>query len=216
VRMPSHPVALALIGEAGVPIAAPSANTSTRPSPTEASHVRGDFNGKIPLILDGGKTDIGVESTVLDLTTKVPVLLRKGKITKKDIERIIGRVQMHIKKIKGVVKSPGQKYKHYAPKASLILVRGGTRVVKEVISKYRKKKVFVITFSENKDKYPNAYTVYVIGKKHNTITAAKNLFSLLRKCDENGAEVIIIEAIIEKGIGEALMDRISRAASMIV
>lgn len=215
VRMPSHPVALALIRGAGVPIAAPSANTSTRPSPTEAKHVYDDFNGRIPLILDGGKTNIGVESTVLDLTTNIPTLLRKGKITKKDIEKVIGAIQIHVKKTKGVVKSPGQKYKHYAPKASLILVYGGKEVVKKVISKYTGKKVFVITFSENKNKYSSAGWVYVFGKKQDTITAAKNFFSLLRKCDENGADIIIVEAVIERGVGEALMDRISRAASEI-
>ncbi len=216
VRMPSHSVAFALIRGAGVPIAAPSANTSTRPSPTEARHVYDDFNGKIPLILDGGKTNIGVESTVLDLTTKIPILLRKGKITKKDIEKVIGSIQVHVKKTKGVVKSPGQKYKHYAPKASLILVRGGIQAVKRIISRYSKKKIFIITFSENKDKYSGVHEIYIFGKKQNTIAAAKNFFSLLRKCDKNGADIIIVEAVIENGVGEALMDRISRAASMIV
>jgi len=216
VRTPSHSVALALIREARIPIAAPSANISTRPSPTEAKHVYDDFNGKIPLILDGGKTNIGVESTVLDLTTKVPILLRKGKITKKDIEKIIGPIHVCVKKIKGIVKSPGQKYKHYAPKASLILVRGGRRMVKKIISKYSNKKIFVITFSENKNTYPEAHKTYVLGRKQNVVVAAKNFFSLLRKCDNNGADIIIVEAIIEKGIGEALMDRISRAASLIV
>lgn len=213
VRIPSHPVALALIRGAGVPIAAPSANTSTRPSPTEARHVCDDFDGRIPLILDGGKTNIGVESTVLDLTTNVPTLLRKGKITKKDIEKIIGVIKTHVKKTKGVVKSPGQKYKHYAPRAPLILVYGGTTAVKKVISKYSRKKIFIITFSENRDKYSEAYKIYILGKKQNTIAAAKNFFSLLRKCDHNGADVIIVEAVIEEGVGEALMDRISRAAS---
>lgn len=216
VRIPSHPVALALIREAGIPIAAPSANTSTRPSPTEAKHVYDDFNGRIPLILDGGKTNIGVESTVLDLTTNIPTLLRKGKITKKDIEKVIGSIQIHVKKTKGVVKSPGQKYKHYAPKASLVLVYGGIKAVKKIISKYSKKKIFVITFSEHMDKYPKTCEIYVLGKKQNTNAAAKNFFSLLRKCDKNGADMIIVEAVIEKGVGEALMDRISRAASMIV
>ncbi len=216
VRIPSHPVALALIREAGIPIAAPSANTSTRPSPTEAKHVYEDFNGKIPLILNGGKTNIGVESTVLDLTINVPTLLRKGKVTKKDIEKVIGVIKVHVKKTKGVVKSPGQKYKHYAPKASLVLVYGGIKAVKKIISKYSKKKIFVITFSEHMDKYPKTCEIYVLGKKQNTIAAAKNFFSLLRKCDKNGADVIIVEAVVEKGVGEALMDRISRAASMIV
>jgi L-threonylcarbamoyladenylate synthase len=216
VRVPSHPVALALIKKAGVPIAAPSANMSTRPSPTEARHVYEDFNGKIPLILDGGKTDIGVESTVLDLTTKVPILLRKGKITKRDIEKVIGVIKIYTKKTKGVVKSPGQKYKHYAPKASLILVRGGVKIVKKIISKYNKKNIFIITFSENKNKYPGVRETYILGKKWNTVVAAKKFFSLLRECDKNGADIIIVEAIIEKGVGEALMDRISRAASMIV
>lgn len=216
IRMPSNPIALALIKESGVPIAAPSANKSTCPSPTEAKHVFEDFKNKIPLILDGGKTNIGVESTVLDLTTTRPVLLRKGKVTKENIEKVIGAIKVHTKEKSGIVKSPGQKYRHYAPKATLVLSRRGGKFISKIIKKYKNKNVFVITFLEDKRKYVDVKKTYMFGRRGDVAMAAKKFFSLLRRCDNEGADVIIVQSVIEKGVGAALMDRISRAASKIV
>lgn len=213
VRMPDHPVAYALIKEAGVPIAAPSANASTRPSPTTAAHVIEDMNGKTPLILDGGKTHIGIESTVLDLTTRTPALLRKGKITLSEIEKIIGSVVPHTEKKNGRIKSPGQKYRHYAPKAKLILVSGGVRAVRRVMREYTASRIFVITFFEKKERYSEAFRTFVFGRKNDTDIAGKNFFSLLRRCDRGGADIIIVEEPPKNGVGDALIDRISRAAS---
>lgn len=214
VRMPNHPVALALIQKSGVPIAAPSANISTRPSPTLAKHVYEDFKEKIPLILDGGHTNIGIESTVVDLTENPPILLRKGKITKREVENVIGPVLLSIEKRKGKkVRSPGQKYRHYAPKAKLLLVSGGSAAVKKNIARYQKEKVCVITFAEKKELYKEAYKTFVFGKRNDPISAAKVFFSLLRVCDRKNADVIIVEPPSKKGVGDALRDRISRAAS---
>lgn len=120
VRMPSHPAALALLRETGVPVAAPSANTSGRPSPTKAEHVVEDLDGKIPMVLDGGKVEVGVESTIVDFTGEVPVILRPGKITKDELEKtLLTEVLMSTPSVKEdtVPKAPGMKYKHYAPKA---------------------------------------------------------------------------------------------------
>lgn len=216
VRMPSHPIALELIRKSMCPIAAPSANTSTRPSSTRASHVRDDFDGVIPLILDGGKTNIGVESTVLDLSSLHPTLLRKGEISRTDLEKVIGKIYVHTNKKNGIVKSPGQKYRHYAPKAFLILAQHGEKSVNRALRVYKNKKVFVITFSERKKSYPSAEETHVWGAKGDVVSAAKKFFEIVRECDKKGADVIIVEKILEKGVGEALMDRISRSASKII
>lgn len=216
IRMPAHPVALDLIRVSAVPIAAPSANISTRPSSTEAKHVLDDLGGNIPLILNGGKTSVGIESTVLDITSRTPTILRKGKVSKKDIEMIIGPIAEHAVKKRGKVKSPGQKHKHYAPIADLILVHGGTKKTKEVIKKYDGKQVFVITFFERKKDYRDAKKTLVLGKIGDESTAAKNLFSLLRECDRSGADIIVVEAPSRRGIGDALLDRISRGAKTVV
>ena len=146
VRMPDNRIALALIREAGVPLAAPSANSFGKPSPTSAEHVFQDLCGKIDVILDGGNTDIGVESTVLDLTTDPPTLLRPGGITLEKLKTVLDRVRMHPaakgKKTRAVAKSPGMKYKHYAPNADVILVEGRRpkleRKVQQLADRYRK------------------------------------------------------------------------------
>src|SRR5699024_3817012 len=128
IRMPNHPIALGLIEMSGVPIAAPSANTSGKPSPTEAHHVVEDLNGKIDMIIDGGSTGVGVESTVLDLSETPPTILRPGGITLEDLQEIIPNVVEDLSIIKDskdiVPKSPGQKYRHYAPKADMIVFTG--------------------------------------------------------------------------------------------
>ena len=191
VRMPKNKIALDLIKMARVPIAAPSANTSTRPSPTKAEHVFDDLNGKIDIIVDGGKTDVGLESTVIDLTSKIPTILRPGKITKEEIEKLIGKVFAKTKSGKNV-KSPGMKYKHYSPKAKVILA--SKKEIKKISKKFKDKKIGIIFCGNSLEEY------------------AKNIFSEFREMDKMGIEVILAEKVEEKGIGVAIMNRLKKAA----
>jgi L-threonylcarbamoyladenylate synthase len=200
VRMPANEIALRLIKEAGVPIAAPSANLSGKPSPTTAKHVFDDLNGKIDCILDGGRTKIGVESTVLDVTTTPPTLLRPGGVGKEQIEELIGRIVVPIRMHSDVPKSPGTKYRHYAPHAKIIICKNEEEIA-EKLCYLRKNKVktAILRFNENPEK------------------TAKNLFALLRKFDSQGVEVILcepIEKIKKEGIGLAVIDRLKRAAGV--
>ena len=202
VRMPSHPIALTLIRKS-FPLAAPSANLAGKPSATKAEHVKDDFKNKIPLILDGGKATIGVESTVLDLTKKTPLLLRPGKITIKQIEKVIGPIDVFvIKKGKKIVAtSPGMKYRHYAPKAKVIIIKGNPQKVKAKIKNLQKK-------------YKKKH-VAILRKKTHKQTASL-LFSFFRKCDKQGVKIILIEGMAEQGLGHALVNRVEKAATNIL
>ncbi len=194
IRMPNNKIALELIKQSGIPVAAPSANVSTRPSPTEAKHVLEDLDGKIDAIIDGGRTDIGLESTVIDLTSETPTILRPGKITKEELEKVIGKIEIKTKAGK-VAKAPGMKYKHYSPKARVILVRK-----KEIPSLKRKlgtKKTGIILKEGTFEEF------------------AKSLFSKFREMDKRGIEVILVEKIKEKGLGVAIMNRLKKAAGEI-
>lgn len=213
VRMPSHRIALELICAAGVPIAAPSANTFGRPSPTSARDVLEDLDGKIDCVLDGGRTRIGVESTVLDLSGKKPMLLRPGKITLEELEKTIGKIRVHplVRRQapcgkgnkKTAARSPGLAYRHYAPRAEVILVEGhGKKAVKK-ISELKAglggKKVFVLrTLGISKEKL------------------ASQLFDKFRGADRKGADVIIVQGVDDRGLGLAVMNRIRKAAARIV
>lgn len=200
VRMPSNKIALELIKQTG-PIAAPSANISGKPSATTAEHVKEDFKEKIKIILDGGKTQIGLESSVIDLTTKNPVLLRPGKITKEEIEKAIGKIK--IAKTSKKPKSPGMKYKHYSPSVPVIL----TTNPKLEIEKHKKggKKVAAICFAKcgaDEEYNPKDLEDY-----------AKNLFYLFRKFEKKN-DAIIVEKVSEKGIGRAILNRIKKACGI--
>lgn len=210
VRMPSHKVALALIKESRVPIAAPSANLSGRPSPTNAAHVIADLSGKIPIIISSGSADIGLESTVLNLTSIVPTILRPGKITPEDLRHVIGRVRVPhpiMQKIMRKSRSPGMKYRHYSPKAEVVVVIG--KNPKKVILEMRKlkKNSAVIGFSG----YGN--NSYVCSDLKDM---AKVLFRKFREFDKKGIGTIYVEGVPEKGFGLALMNRIKKAATIIV
>lgn len=219
IRMPDNKIALALIRGSKVPIAAPSANLAGKPSPTSAEHVIHDLYGKIDIILDGGKTRIGVESTVLDLTTGTPTLLRPGGITLEELESFLGRIKLHSvvksrKKIgKVFAKSPGMKYKHYAPEAELIVVEGKTKVIRKKIQKlvneYKNegKRVGIITAS--KHNY-DADVVKFVGRDLKTI--AKNLFKTFRELDEEKVDVILAESVKTSGMGLAIMNRLKKAS----
>ncbi len=218
VRMPNHPVALELIRRSGVAIAAPSANRSGKPSPTLAQHVLEDLNGRIAWIIDGGPCEIGLESTVLDVTEETPVLLRPGGITLEMLEQVVGKV-ISDKSMNRMSrpKSPGLKYKHYAPKGEVIVVSGrASKVcqwVNEQLLDNEKKSIksVILTASEHVQNYGNgAGKSYGSCKKPEEIAA--NIFRLFRECDEQGIEKIYVEAVPKEGIGYAIMNRIEKAA----
>jgi L-threonylcarbamoyladenylate synthase len=220
IRMPRNNVALALIKKSGLPIAAPSANISGRPSPTKASHVKDDLNGKIKLILDGGSTEIGIESTVIDMTQRAPVILRPGGISKELIECEIGKVSFHNSLLglsmrpTKINKSPGMKYRHYSPNAQVILVEGSEFNTKNKIIELNEKlriegkKVCIMTTS--KSLKVNADMIQYMGKSVEVI--ARNLFSNLRKADKNNIDIIIVQGIQYNKGGFAIMNRLRRAS----
>lgn len=218
VRMPSNKIARALIRAAGGYIAAPSANLSGRPSPTFAKYVIEDMTGRIDMILDGGGSDIGLESTILDLTGEAPTILRPGYITEELLREVIGGVELDagsIDETSGQApKAPGMKYRHYAPKGVLTIVEGDTDRVTEYISgqlaKCRRegKKTGVLAQVETAEGYP-ADSVKVL---ENEKAAAKGLFAALREFDEENVQVIYAEAFRETGVGRAVMNRLLKAA----
>ncbi|MGR9633261.1 L-threonylcarbamoyladenylate synthase [Bacillus cereus] len=215
VRMPDHPVALALIEEANVPVAAPSANRSGRPSPTLASHVYEDLNEKIAGIVDGGATGVGVESTVIDCTSAVPTILRPGGITKEQLEAVIGTVLLDpaLKDEKEKPKSPGMKYTHYAPKAPLSIVEGSREFIQRLVDEKKEEgfKVGVLTTEEYQHVY-NADVVLSCGVRSDLASVATKLYDVLRTFDASEVDVIFSESFPNEGIGNAIMNRLTKAA----
>jgi L-threonylcarbamoyladenylate synthase len=222
VRMPGHPVALALIKEAGVPIAAPSANISGLPSPTEGKHVLADLDGKVPLIIDGGETKVGLESTVVDVTVEPPLILRPGGITLEEIENIIGQAAFDPGLSQNEPpRSPGMKYTHYSPRADVIIVEGlEHEMAGKVISAFRKlagegKKVALLLSEETGREIQGRVTpcyFEILGSKNNLYLVAHRLFSSLRQSDRHGADIVLIESFPDQGVGAAVMNRIRKAA----
>lgn len=219
IRMPSHKVAMLLCKEAKLPIAAPSANLSGKPSPTNANHVVEDFMGKIACIIDAGSTNIGLESTVVDLTSKRATLLRPGGITAEQLKEVLPELKVHAvaraKRKASIAKSPGTKYRHYAPKAKLILVEGVKEKAIEKATKLAErfaenKKVALLILSSKKKSQLKGVIVKQLYQKS---LIAKRLFALLRKLDAENIDIIIVNAIDEKGIGLAIMNRLRRASS---
>ena len=215
VRMPSHSVALELLRKVQLPIAAPSANVSGKPSPTTAKHVADDLDGKIAGIVDGGDAQIGLESTVIDCTMELPVILRPGGVTKEEIEAVIGPVGIHEspRESDATPKSPGMKYKHYSPNAPMTIVKGGDEFFQRVISEARSngQKVGVLTVEENKFKY-EADVVLTCGTKEDILSVAKELYDVLREFDQYDVDIIYSESFDETGLGEAVMNRLSKAS----
>lgn len=259
IRMPDDPVANRLIALAGVPVAAPSANTSGRPSPTTADHVWQDMNGRIDMIIDGGPVGIGVESTIVDVSSAVPAVLRPGAITMEMLEEVLGEVSVD-PAILGPLsadvrpKAPGMKYKHYAPKADLTLVEPGTgadresgaeqvtgaeqktgadwntgaapetgldetqlqAMIRKVRELSREKieagyKVGVICTDESRDCYTDG-EVRSIGARKSQASVAHNLYALLREFDDLGVDYIFSESFPKDHLGQAIMNRLSKAA----
>ncbi len=221
VRFPSHKVALAVIDAAGVPLAAPSANLSGKPSPTTAQHVMRDLSGKIPMILDGGKCEVGLESTVIDLSGEIPTLLRPGGITLKQLRDAIGRVDINPKILEEVsddepVASPGMKYKHYAPNAPVVIVDGESEAFKKyVLDDMGDKKAAVLCFEEEADLFSDSeIPVITYGRLSHPEELAAELFSSLRELDDLSPDIIYArEPVCEDGIELAVVNRLSRAAA---
>ncbi len=221
VRMPDNDLALALIRAGGGYVAGPSANTSGRPSPTKASHVMEDLGGKIDAVIDGGSTGIGVESTIVDLTEDVPVVLRPGYINMEMLRKVIGEVRMD----KGLTsddpsvrpKAPGMKYRHYAPKADMVIVEGKRENVIRTINRLaaedirRGRRVAVLTTDEGAGAYPMGLVVSV-GTRKDEITIARHLYDSLRYFDKAGVDSVYSEAFDTPQVGGAVMNRLLKAA----
>lgn len=215
VRMPDHPVALALLKRTRLPIAAPSANRSGRPSPTTADHVWEDLNGRIAGIVDGGPTGVGVESTVLDCTGEVPVILRPGGITKEQLEAVIGEICIDpaLADDGQAPKSPGMKYRHYAPDAPLYLVEGTREDIQRLVDGKKQEglSVGVLTTAENEGFYRADY-VFACGQREILETVATSLYEALRHFNNTNADIIFSEMFPNEGVGHAIMNRLMKAA----
>ncbi len=223
VRMPSHPVALKLIKLARVPVAAPSANLSGRPSPTTGFHVLKDLKGKIDMIVDGGPSRWGIESSVVDFTGETPTILRPGAITKEMLEGIVGQVNYDpgLKSDTVAPKSPGVKYIHYAPRGDMYLVQGDNShlvaaKISELIKHYKSNnnKVALIATDEIikiVDSKRSDYTAS-LGSKHEQELIASRIYHLLRNCDKFNIDVILTEGLSEEGLGAAIMNRLLKAS----
>lgn len=219
VRMPDHKVALSLIREARTPIAAPSANTAGRPSPTKAQHVLDDLYGKVDVIIDGGETRYGLESTVVDLTVSPPQILRPGVITFEMLRSVLDAVQIHpaalhrIDERKVVAKSPGMRYRHYAPDADLVVIVGCEaevkKKIKEMIQNLKMKDLRVGVATTTGEDYQVDH-VEELGRSKREI--AKRLFDALRRLDKAGVDVILAEGVDEEGLGLAIMNRLKKAS----
>ena len=220
-RMPNHPLTLELISKVGIPLVGPSANLSTKPSPTKVEHVFEDMNGRIRGIVDGGSSTVGVESTVIDLTNdEGPVILRPGVITKEQIEAVIGPIQSTVKTTAGereVPKSPGMKYRHYAPKTPVFVVDGTIDAFEETIHKYKVqgKTVGVMARNAIVDTFENKVEgTYKMGTSVDDMNRA--LFDALRTLDHLKLDVILAESAPEVGVGIAYMNRLKKAASTVL
>ena len=216
IRMPSHPAALAMLRECQLPVAAPSANLSTRPSPTTAAHVLEDMDGRVPLILDGGPCEVGVESTVIDMTGAVPTILRPGAVTLEMIRKVLGRGAvadsvMRPLKEGEAAPSPGMRHKHYAPRGRLTIVKGEKdAVVREIIRRYdQSENAVILAVSDHLPEY-GARRAMDMGP--DLSAAAHSLFALLRKADDMGYARLFAEAVPDGGVGLAVMNRMARAA----
>lgn len=225
IRMPAHPVAQALIRAVHLPIAAPSANISGRPSPTTGQHVLRDMGGKIDAVVDAGPASIGVESTVLDLTTPVPVILRPGGVTLENLQAVLGKVildpALQSRQVTAP-RAPGLKYRHYAPQGEVILVSGElsrvTARIRALVAAWQQKgrRVAVLATTETAAAYreePRPDYLAVLGSRSQPDSIATNLFGALRNCDRHHIEIILAEAIAEEGLGLAIMNRLRKSSA---
>ncbi|MBT2691854.1 L-threonylcarbamoyladenylate synthase [Bacillus sp. ISL-55] len=217
VRMPDHPIALAIIEASGLPLAAPSANLSGKPSPTTAKHVADDLTGRISGIVDGGATGVGLESTVVDCTGDIPAILRPGGVTKEQLEEVVGEVAVDpaLKDSSQAPKSPGMKYRHYAPNAPFYLVDGTREEIQQLVNEKRREglKVGVMTTKENLEFY-DADIVIPCGARAKLETVAEALYDTLRAFNQEELDIIFGEIFPETGVGQAIMNRLSKASGL--
>lgn len=221
VRMPSHPVAMAFIREAGGYVAAPSANLSGKPSPTKAKYVVQDMDGRIDMIIDGDGVDIGLESTIVDLTGEKPMILRPGYITEEMLNDVLGQVETDPTLLtadsKEAPKAPGMKYRHYAPKGELVLVEGSPEAVVSYINeqtslhRQRGEKTGVIGTSEMTGRY-EADSVKIAGSRNDETAIARQLYTFLREFDDEDVAYMYAESFAGTGMRQAIMNRMLKAA----
>ena len=221
IRMPSHPVARAIIKAAGTPLAAPSANTSGMPSPTTAAHVLHDMDGKISAVVDGGPCEVGVESTVLTLCTRVPRILRPGRVTPEDLFDVLGEVDVDDAVLGqlaegAVAASPGMKYKHYSPKAEVYIVDGSAEgfakyVNEKVVERAADEAAVAALVFDGEESLVNCVTL-PFGAEDDSLGQAEHLFDDLRRADELGVSDIYVRCPSAEGVGLAVMNRLLRAA----
>ncbi len=216
IRMPSHPVARAIIDAAGVPLAAPSANRSGRPSTTTAEHCVEDLSGRIDAIVDGGPCEFGVESTVLSLVSVPPKILRPGAVTKEQLETILPAVEVdpavvHPLAEGAVAASPGMKYKHYSPKAEVILVEGSAERFRSFFREHLSPGTYALVFTGEGKDLGGPYLEY--GRKEDPLDQAEHLFAALREMDELGAKTVYVRCPSQDGVGLAVYNRLLRAAA---
>ncbi|MBB2479136.1 threonylcarbamoyl-AMP synthase [Bacillus sp. APMAM] len=216
IRMPDHPLALSLIKAANLPVAAPSANSSGKPSPTTAKHVHEDLFGQIAGILDGGETGIGVESTVVDCTVEVPIILRPGGVTKEAMESVIGKVEIDPalnENLKSKPKAPGMKYTHYAPNAPVYLVNGTPEFIQVLVKKSREEGLVVGVIATDETAYLyDADYVRACGSRQDLSTVANRLYDTLRSFNSKNVDIIYSEVFSTEGVGLAVMNRLEKAA----
>ena len=215
-RCPNHPVTLAIIREAGVPVAAPSGNLSGRPSPTCAAHMMEDMDGRIDAIVDGGPCGVGVESTIIDLTSSAPRLLRPGGLPLEALREVLGEVAVDQAVLAPLPagekpKAPGMKYRHYAPKAPVTVVTGESRRTARYIRRQVGERVGVICFNEYADDFPGC-VVETIGAAGDTGEQARRVFDALRAFDETDVTAIYAQCPGDAGLGLAVANRLKKAA----
>ena len=222
IRMPNNEIALKLIELSGKPIAAPSANISGRPSPTEVERCIDDLDGRVDYIIGGESSDIGVESTIIDCTVNPPLILRPGGITLEMLREVCSEITID-KAIQGKPdsnlkpKAPGMKYRHYAPKAKLQIIKGNKEKtiekINEIVQNYidNQKRVAILSTEEVSNRFPLG-EIISLGSEKNLYDVARNLFEALRQCDDLNVDFIICQAFEDKGVGLAIMNRLNKAA----
>jgi L-threonylcarbamoyladenylate synthase len=223
VRVPSHPVARALLSASQIPVAAPSANLFGRPSPTTARHVMDDLHGRIDAVVDGGPTTVGVESTIVDLSSQVPRLLRPGGLAAEAIEAVLGVQLASARQHGGAQEAPGMLAVHYAPRTPLTLVRGTPEVARErLLREVRRasdegRRVGVIALAEDAGAFPEGVHVQVVGKWNAPEETARRLFGVMRALDGKSLDALFVRDLAARdGLGRALADRLNRASQRVI
>ena len=216
VRMPSNEIARKIIELSNTPFSAPSANLSGKPSPTNAQDVYADMKGKIPLIIDGGECDAGVESTVISVLEDTPIILRPGVVTKEDIEAVLNKPVAIAKEVvegvkpDSIVRSPGMKYKHYAPNAEVVILKGSIENFVNFVNKNKTENTYVMCFDGEESLFD--LTALSYGKQNDAKSQAHNLFAVLRKLDELDAKKVFVRCPETTGVALAVYNRLIRSA----